>query len=272
MCLPGKTRFREIATFQKPGQSRQTTGPESHQVVKKLREIQNSVSMFTQILPLLLNYLHSRCTNFTAGQVKLHYSAWTKLTSDKDILSDVLGVSIQCDDTPVQHKLPTNKHNENDTKNINLEVQKLLTKGVIEEASYDPEQIISTIFLTPKKDGTHRLILNLKKFNEVVTNYHFKMDSLGNITKLVTQKCYMACIDTKDAYYSIPIKQSDRKYLRFHWENKTYQFSCLPNGLACAPWKFTEILKPVVAHLKGTYQLLTWMMFISKRRHMINVF
>ena len=91
--------------------------------------------MLTQILPLLLNYLHSRCTNFTAGQVKLHYSAWTKLTSDKDILSDVLGVSIQCDDAPVQHKLPTNKHNENDTKNINLEVQKLLTKGVIEEAN-----------------------------------------------------------------------------------------------------------------------------------------
>lgn len=84
-----------------------------------------------------------------AGEITL--LSLNKATSDKDILSDVLGVSIQCDDTPVQHKLPINKHNENDTKNINLEVQKLLMKGVIEEASYDPEQIISTIFLTPKE-------------------------------------------------------------------------------------------------------------------------
>lgn len=32
-----------------------------------------------------------------------------------------------------------------------------------------------------------------------------------------------------------------------------YQFICLPNGLSCAPRKFTKILKPVIAnlHIKG---------------------
>ena len=34
----------------------------------------------------------------------------------------------------------------------------------------------------------------------------------------------------KDAYYSIPIQSSDRKFLRFIWEGELYEFTCLPNG------------------------------------------
>ena len=92
-------------------------------------------------------------------------------------------------------------------------------------------------------------ILNLKKFNESVTYHHFKMDSLCTITKLIAQNCFMSSIDMKDAYYSIPIRYSDRKFLRFQWDKVLYQFTCLPNGLSCAPRKFTKILKPLLANL-----------------------
>ena len=34
--------------------------------------------------------------------------------------------------------------------------------------------LFSSVFLRPKKDGTHRLILNLKRFNESVSHYHLK--------------------------------------------------------------------------------------------------
>ena len=75
------------------------------------------------------------------------------------------------------------------------------------------------------------------------------MDSISDITKLVTKDCFMASLDLKDAYYSIPIKASDRKYLRFIWKGEIYQFTCLPNGLSCAPRVFTKILKPALATL-----------------------
>ena len=45
----------------------------------------------------------------------------------------------------------------------------------------------------------------------------------------------MASIDMNDAYYPIPVKSEDRKYLRFKWEDQFYEFTCLPNGLLCAP-------------------------------------
>ena len=75
------------------------------------------------------------------------------------------------------------------------------------------------------------------------------MDSLFTIIKLVTKHCFMASVDMKDAYYSVPIRLSDRKYLCFIWEGNLYQFTCIPNGLSCAPQIFTKILKPLLSTL-----------------------
>ena len=74
------------------------------------------------------------------------------------------------------------------------------------------------------------------------------MDTLNTITKLLEQDCFMVSIDLKDAYYSIPIATSERKYLKFSWKGKLYQFTCLPNGLSCRPRKFTKLLKPALSH------------------------
>ena len=71
------------------------------------------------------------------------------------------------------------------------------------------------------------------------------MDSLYTIIKLLVPNCFMATIDLKDAYYSVPIKASDCKLVSFKWKEQIYQFTCLPNGLSCAPRKFSKILKPL---------------------------
>ncbi len=75
------------------------------------------------------------------------------------------------------------------------------------------------------------------------------MDSIQTIVQLVTPNCFMASLDLKDAYYSLPIRAGDRKFLRFIWRDELYEFTCLPNGLACAPRQFTKTLKPVLATL-----------------------
>ena len=129
----------------------------------------------------------------------------------------------------------------------------MLDKGIIEKVANEPNEIISNIFTKPKKHGTHRVILNLREFNKSISYYHFKMDSLPTILKLIDKNCFMACIDLKDAYYSIPIRQRDRKYLKFQWNDTLYQYTCLPNGLSSGPRKFTKILKPPLPflHTKG---------------------
>ena len=151
--------------------------------------------------------------------------------------------------TSVQQKLPAQKFCKQEFPIVKQEICKLMCKGVISKATYTPGQFVSNIFLRPKKDGSFRLILNLKKFNKTVAYHHFKMDSLHTIIKLVTKNCFMASIDLKDAYYSIPVRQADRKFVRFKWEDELYDFTCLPNGLSCAPRKFTKNLKPPLAYL-----------------------
>ena len=69
--------------------------------------------------------------------------------------------------------------------------------------------------------------------------------------KLIQAGCFMASVDLKDAYYSIPVHPEHRKYLMFKWEGQYYQFTCLPNGLSSAPRVFTKILKPVYSHLRS---------------------
>jgi hypothetical protein len=60
----------------------------------------------------------------------------------------------------------------------------------------------------------------------------------------------MCKIDLKKAYLCLGINEKSRKYLRFRWKNKLYQFLSMPFGLASGPRVFTKMLKPVVAILR----------------------
>ena len=102
--------------------------------------------------------------------------------------------------------------------------------------SYHEEgEFISPIFVTPKSEGEHRLILNLKSLNEHIDIEHFKMQDLKEILKLVERNCYRAALDIKDVYYSIPVEESFQKYLKFVWKGILYQFCLLSNGLSPCP-------------------------------------
>ena len=63
--------------------------------------------------------------------------------------------------------------------------------------------------------------------------------------------CFMASVDLKDAYYSVPMAEDDRQLFEFEWEGNYFQFTCLPNRLASAPRLFTKSLKPVYASLRS---------------------
>lgn len=53
------------------------------------------------------------------------------------------------------------------------------------------------------------------------------MDALKTVTDLMTQGCFMASVDIRDAYYTVPIATEHQKYLKFMWRDKLYQYSYL---------------------------------------------
>ena len=136
---------------------------------------------------------------------------------------------------------------------VQNEIQSLLLKGVLRESHSEPGEFVSTIFLHPKNDGSFRMILNLKQFNESVEYHHFKMDTLDTVTRMMKPGCFMASVNLMDAYYTVPIHSNHQKYLKFMFNGTLYQYTCLPNGLSSAPRIFTKLLKPVYStlHNKG---------------------
>ena len=64
---------------------------------------------------------------------------------------------------------------------------------------------MSPVFFRSMKDGSHRMILNLKALNQFVKCHHFKIYTVWSAICMLRPGYYMASIDLKDAYYSVPV-------------------------------------------------------------------
>ena len=175
------------------------------------------------------------------------------MTSDPEISELITGakVELNCDIENLSQSFPSQPTlHETEVQAIENELQKLHHKQVISKCTPEKGQLLSPVFTRPKKDGSHRMILNLKCLNREVTYHHFKIDTLQTALRLITQDCFMASIDLKNACYSVPIHPKHRKLFRFSCKGHVWQYDCLPNGIAMTTRKFTKLLKLVFAWLR----------------------
>ena len=176
---------------------------------------------------------------------------WEQLTSDPFIIEMVKGARLPVTHLPVDENVRPNQVPGYLVKQADDEIQKMLDMGVIERSQHEENEVISPIFLVEKSDGTHRVILNLKKFNEGIEYEHFKMEQLTAAIQLMKKDCKMASVDLRHAFYSVNVDSRDRKYLKFLWRGQLFAYTCLPNGLANCPRYFTKLMKPVFASLRS---------------------
>ncbi|XP_028407533.1 uncharacterized protein LOC114530148 [Dendronephthya gigantea] len=245
-----KLQQQQAATVQKERAGK--TATKVNDVIAKLQTYKQQVTEFDTFCPMLCVYLEQKLQSFRGGQLKHYYNEWVKLTSDSEILNTVSGLSIDFVNQPTQNDCPRPYALSGFEQSvIDDEITKLLSKGVITTSCHEPGEYFSNVFVRKKKDGSYRMILNLKGLNRDVEYHHFKMDNIKTVINMMKPKCFMASIDIKDAYYTVPIAEPDQKFLKFIWKNTIYKFVCFPNGLAVCPRKFTKLLKPVYATLRA---------------------
>lgn len=166
-------------------------------------------------------YMHNQFKNCQAvgGRLTLFSSKWGELTTDPFVIDAVNGYNIEFIPQffpPNQTKPPYSvMFTDVEKVAIDNEIIKLRQKNVIEPSFDEIGQFVSPIFVRPKKDGGFRLILDLSELNKNVQYHHFKMDTLQSALQLITPNCFMASIDLRDAYYTVPIAKAHRKFLKF---------------------------------------------------------
>ena len=84
---------------------------------------------------------------------------------------------------------------------------------------------------------------------------------------MVEKNCFMASLDIKDDYYSIPVDESSQKYLKFIWKEQLYHFCVLPNGLSPCPRWFTKLLKPPLAERRKSKHDIIYMLYLIYYRY-----
>ena len=176
---------------------------------------------------------------------------WKCLTTDPTVLSYVEGYEIEFEQCPVQFQIPREyKQNSHQKSILQVQIDELKSRGVINEVNYSTDLFVSSIFGREKPNGDIRMIIDLSDLNEYVRKIHFKMDHSEVALDMLEKDMFMTSFDLKDAYYSVPIWQNHKKYLCFQWENAIYQFQVLPFGLSSAPRVFTKILKPIFSKMR----------------------
>ena len=106
-------------------------------------------------------------SSFKAGRLKHFIENWREITSDPQILDTVQHCHIDFDKDFNDQEFPvimsSGKFSDTESEIIEKEIQKLLQLQVICEVEHEMGEIISPIFVVPKKNGESRMIHNLKK-------------------------------------------------------------------------------------------------------------
>ena len=75
---------------------------------------------------------------------------------------------------------------------LDEQIQNFLSRNILVESHHELPEFISPVFLRKKKNGTFRMILNLKELNRFIAYHHFKMDNIESCIHLMKPMCFMS--------------------------------------------------------------------------------
>ena len=197
------------------------------------------------MLPTQVSPVGGRLSNFVEG--------WKRITNDPYVLSIVAkGYRLRFTSPPLLRQIPWEIRSPQDPKEVlgmREQIALMLQKNAITEVPPDSPGFYSNVFLVRKASGGWRPVIDLKNLNAHIHVPHFRMFTTSSVLSSVEIGDYGFKIDLQDAYFHVPIHPSSRKYLRFAFENRVYQFQVLLFGLNTAPQVFTRLGHTVTAYL-----------------------
>ena len=132
---------------------------------------------------------------------------------------------------------------------LKTEFKRLEAAKCIKKVNYKP-RCVSRVSTVPKKDGSFRLITDLRDINKYLENKTFIYEGIDTALEIVEPRDQLITLDIKDGFYHVQIDEKFHKYLGICFNNTYYVWCVLPFGLKHSSYFFCKILRPVIQHLR----------------------
>jgi hypothetical protein len=101
---------------------------------------------------------------------------------------------------------PTYKRNPKETKELQRQVEELMSMGYIQESM---SSCGVPILLVPKKDHTWRMCVNCRSINNITVKYLHHIPRLDDILDELYDSNLFSKIDLRSGYHQIRMKEGD---------------------------------------------------------------
>lgn len=133
---------------------------------------------------------------------------------------------------------------------VNGHWETLERQGIIEPMKEAPRWL-SRVDVVPKKDGTHRVIIDMRPANKAIARVYHQMPNPDRLIITISNAVVFAKFDFTSAYHHV-ILHPDSRYITAFMTNKgARQFTRLPFGINCAPEIFQRIMDQTFGGLEG---------------------
>jgi len=148
---------------------------------------------------------------------------------------------------PYQRLRPQSpQHLDNQKKWLN----KMIKRGWIRESK---SRCASQLMSVPKKDGSSREVVDLRKLNEITIKDRYPLPNIEELRNRLQGANWFTKIDLRDAFYAIRIKEGDEWKTAFNTRWGLYEFLVMPMGFTNAPAAQQRLINHLLQDILDTH-------------------
>ncbi len=184
------------------------------------------------------------------GSLARHSQAWSRVTSDPEILR-----TVQSGYVPPFSTCPqpfADKNNVSATSNYSFvikAVMEMLVNGFA-KLTRTPPEVINPFTVSVQANGKKRLIADLRHLNRNLDPPKFKLEDIRAARPALKKAQYLFSFNFHKAFYHIDLDPSVQQLFGFSFWYKGQRYygyhtiACF--GLNTLPWLFTKLLRPFI--------------------------
>lgn len=140
------------------------------------------------------------------------------------------------------------------TREVEGEMDKLVEAGAF---VHQRCEVVSPTFTIPKRDGSLRLIHDLRQINRALDAPKFTLRGAKEAADVVRNSEFLVALDLKRGYQQVAVAAEARKFLGAAYRGGVVASTVLPFGLAISPYVFTRFTNWLGREIRKRFGLFT---------------